>query len=101
MAMKDGLGTLDVEMSKDESSRTMTYGKETSSNARMFGSSTASATGNENQYEGERDRSSNHNPNEEDEYDENGEEKRNIGSLLNGGGRGANDRRVSYFYDCE
>ncbi len=101
MAMEDELGTLDVEMSKDESSRTMTYGKETSSNARMFGSSTASATGNENQYEGGRDRSSNHNPNEEDECDENGEEKQNIGSLLNGGGRGANDRRVSYFYDRE
>ncbi len=91
MAMEDGLGTLDVEMSKDESSRTMAHGKETS---------TASATGNENQYEGGGDKSSNHDLNEDGEYDKNGEEKHNIGSLLNGG-RGASDRRVSYFYDCE
>ncbi len=100
MVMEDGFGTLDVEMSKDESNRTTTSGEGTSSNAGILGaSSTASATGNKNQNEGGRDRS-NHNPNEEDECDEN-DEKRNIECLISEGSRGANDRRVAYFYDCE
>ncbi len=99
MAMEEGgLGTLDVEMSKEKSSGTMASRDETSNKARAFGDSNASATGNENKYEGGNDES-NHNPNEENECDENGEE-RNVGSLENGG-RGANGRRVSYFYDCE
>ncbi len=98
MAMEDdGLSTLDVEMSKDESRRTTTSGEGTSSNPGILGGSIASATGNKNQNEGGRDRSNRNPNNEEDECDE----KWNVESLVNEGSRGANGRRVAYFYDCE